>query len=106
MKASGSNIGINLSFVKATDKSIVCAYKKKTKVLSPILRGRSNIPIPLETGRHLNLYMLGNFSCFCCRLLIFFQFFFFLFCFVLFKISFRNAIRMSNGLDLDQDRRS
>ena len=36
--------------------------------------------------------MLGNFSCFCCRLPIFFS-----------KNSFRNTIRVSNSLDPDQD---
>ena len=42
------------------------------------------------------LCMLGNFSCFCC-LLIFFQN-------LLLKKSFRNTIRVTNGLDPDQDR--
>ena len=40
--------------------------------------------------------MLGNFSCFCCRLLNFSKLTFS-------KISFRNTIRMSSGLDSDQD---
>ena len=40
--------------------------------------------------------MLGNFSCFCCRLLDFSTF-------ILSKISFRNTIRVSNSLDPDQD---
>ena len=40
--------------------------------------------------------MLGNFSCFCCRLQTFFKINFF-------KKSFRNTIRLSNGLDPDQD---
>ena len=39
--------------------------------------------------------MLGNFSCFCCRLLIFFKIKF-----------FKNIIRVPNNLDPDQDRRS
>ena len=44
-------------------------------------------------------YMLGNFSCFYCRLLTFFKINFF-------KKFFQDAIRVSNGLDPDQDRRS
>ena len=40
------------------------------------------------------LFMLTNFSCFCCCLLTFF------------KNSFRNTIRVSNSLDQDQDRSS
>ena len=47
----------------------------------------------------LTLCMLGNFSCFCCQLL-FFKINFFQ------KSSFRNTIRVSNGLDPDQDRNS
>ena len=43
--------------------------------------------------------MLGNFSYFCYHLLTFFHFFFQ-------KNSFRNTIRVSNNLDLDQDRYS
>ena len=42
----------------------------------------------------LTLCMLGNF---CCRLLTFFKINFL-------KKSFRNSIRLSNGLDPDQDR--
>ena len=42
--------------------------------------------------------MLGNFSCFCCCLLIFFQNKLFQ------KNSFKNAIRLSNGLYPDQHR--
>ena len=45
----------------------------------------------------LTLFMLGNFSCFCCRLLAFSKLTFS-------KFSFRNTIRVSNGLELDQDR--
>ena len=41
--------------------------------------------------------MLGNFSCFCCRLLNFFIINFF-------KKSPLNTIRVSNGFDPDQDR--
>ena len=41
--------------------------------------------------------MLGNCSCFYCRLLTFFITFFF-------KSYFRNTIRVSNSLDSDQDR--
>ena len=41
--------------------------------------------------------MLGNFSCFWCRLLNFPKVFFF-------KNSFRNTVRVSKGLDPDQDR--
>ena len=41
--------------------------------------------------------MLGNFSCFCCRLLTFFKFTFP-------KNSFRNTIRVTNSLDPDQNR--
>ena len=44
--------------------------------------------------------MLGNFSCFCCRLLTF------LFKINFFKKSFRDIIKVSNGLDTDQDQRS
>ena len=40
--------------------------------------------------------MLVNFSCFCCHLLTFFQINFS-------KNSFRNIIRVSDGLDPDQD---
>ena len=39
----------------------------------------------------LALCMLANFSCFCCRMLTFFQ------------KKFWNTIRVSNGLDPDQD---
>ena len=42
---------------------------------------------------------LGNFSCLCCRLLTFFKINFS-------KKKFRNIIRVSNGLDPDQDRHS
>ena len=45
----------------------------------------------------LTLYMLGNFSCFCYRLLTFFKITFHK------KKSFRNTIRESNDLDPDQD---
>ena len=48
----------------------------------------------------LTLCMLGNFSCFCCRLLTFFSKLTFS------KNFFRNTIRVSNGLDPDQDRHS
>ena len=48
----------------------------------------------------LTLCALGNFSCFCCRLLTFFKIIFF------FKKSFRNTVRLSNCLDPDQDRHS
>ena len=41
--------------------------------------------------------MLGNFSCFCCRLLTFFSKLIFK------KNSFRSTIGVSNGLDPDQD---
>ena len=41
--------------------------------------------------------MLCNFSCFCCRLLPFWKFTFS-------KKYFRNTIKVSNGLDPDQDR--
>ena len=50
------------------------------------------------SGMH-TLCMLGNFSCFCCRLLTFFKITFP-------KKSFRNSTRVSNGLDPDQDRHS
>ena len=43
--------------------------------------------------------MLGNFSCFCCRLLIFSKLTFS-------KSSFRHTITVSNSLDPDQDRHS
>ena len=43
------------------------------------------------------LCMLGNFSCFCCHLLIFFKI-------NLSKNSFRNTIRVLNCLDPDQER--
>ena len=46
---------------------------------------------------HLSLCMLTHFSCFCCCLLTFFKINFF-------KKSIRNTIRMSKGLDPDQDR--
>ena len=45
----------------------------------------------------LTLCMLGNFSCFCCRLLNFFKN-------NILNNSFRNTVRVSNGLDPDQDR--
>ena len=48
----------------------------------------------------LTYCMLGNFSCFWCRLQTFF------FKRNVFKNSFRKAIRMSNGLDPGQDRHS
>ena len=44
--------------------------------------------------------MLGNFSCFCCRLLTFFKNGLFS------KNSFKNTIRVSNCLDPDQDRQN
>ena len=43
--------------------------------------------------------MLGNFSCFCCQLLTFYEIDFL-------KKSFRNTIRVSNALDPDQDKHS
>ena len=43
--------------------------------------------------------MLGNFSCLCCRLLAFFEINFF-------KKFFHKHLRVSNSLDLDQDRHS
>ena len=43
--------------------------------------------------------MLGNFSCFCCRLLTFYKINFL-------KKNFRNTFRVSNNLDPDQDRHS
>ena len=46
----------------------------------------------------LTLCVLGKFSCFCYRLLTFFSKLTFS------KKSFRNAIRLFNGLGLDQDR--
>ena len=48
----------------------------------------------------LTLCMVGNFSCLCCRLLIFF----FLKKIRFSKDSFRNTIRVSNDLGPDQDR--
>ena len=48
---------------------------------------------------NLILCMLGNFSCFCCRLLTFFKISFS-------KNSFRNTIRVSKGSDPNQDRHS
>ena len=45
----------------------------------------------------LTFCMMGNFSCFFCRLLTFFKITFS-------KTSFKNTIRVSNGLDPDQDR--
>ena len=44
----------------------------------------------------LTLCILGNFSCFCCRLLTFFKINFF-------KRFFQEQHRRSNGLDPDQD---
>ena len=44
----------------------------------------------------LTLCMLGNFSCWCCRLLTFFKT----------EKKFMNTIRVPNGLDSDQDRSS
>ena len=46
---------------------------------------------------NLTLCMLGNFPFFCCHLLIFFKITFS-------KDSFMGSIRVSNGLDPDQDR--
>ena len=43
----------------------------------------------------LTLWMLGNFSCLCCHLLPRLK-----------KKSFSNTIRVSNGLDPDQDRQN
>ena len=53
-------------------------------------------------SQELTLFMLGNFSCFCCRLLhfFFFQNYFFL------QISFRNTSKVSDSFDSDQDRHS
>ena len=53
---------------------------------------------PLFTGKNLyflTICMLGNFSCFCCHLLTFF---------FNSRNSFRNTIRVLNGLDKDQNR--
>ena len=47
----------------------------------------------------LSLFMLGNFSCFCCRLLTFFKK-------TLSENYFRNTIRVSISLNPDQDRHS
>ena len=48
----------------------------------------------------INICLLGNFSCFCCRLLTFFKMIFS-------KTSFKNTtIKVSNGLGPDQDRHS
>ena len=44
--------------------------------------------------------ILGNFSCFCCRLITLFHYELFS------KNSFKNKIRVSNELDPDQDRHS
>ena len=44
----------------------------------------------------LTLCMLGNFPCFCCRLLT-------VFIITFFRSYFRNTIRVSNSLDPDQD---
>ena len=52
-----------------------------------------------EGAGKLTLCMLGNFSCFCCRLLTF-QIYLFQ------KNYFRNTIRVSKMLDQDQDRHS
>ena len=53
--------------------------------------------IIFQVGVSLTLCMLGNFSCFCCRLLTFFRNFTFS------MNSFRNTISVSNGLDPHQD---
>ena len=50
-------------------------------------------------GNFQTLCMLGNFSCFCGRLLFFFSNSSFS------NNSFRNPLKVSNGLDPDQDRR-
>ena len=48
-------------------------------------------------GTILTLCMLGNFSCFCCRMLTFYKLTFS-------KIDFKNTVRVSNSLDPDQGR--
>ena len=66
-----------------------------------VLQTRSSETLQLlEIIKKVNLFtlcMLGNFSCFCCCLLTFFKITFS-------KNSFKNIIRVSNGLDPDQDR--
>ena len=47
------------------------------------------------TNDRLTIFMLGNFSCFCCHLLTFSKI-------KVFKKSFRNTIRVSNRLDPDR----
>ena len=48
---------------------------------------------------YLTLCMLGNFSCFCCRLVTFFKIIFF-------ENSFRINIREANSFDPDQDQQN
>ena len=57
----------------------------------------SKYPYEISGLVDLNLCMLGNFSCFYCRLRTFFKIHFFKK-----KIQFRNSIRVSNCLDPDQ----
>ena len=59
-----------------------------------LLRNRKGID-----HNYLTLCILGNFSCFCCRLLTLFKI-------DLFEKFFRNTIRVSNGFDSDQGRHS
>ena len=61
----------------------------------PILASQNE---PLSTSLfYVYICMLGNVLCFCSHLLTFFKI-------KISKNSFRNTIRVSNGLDPDQDR--
>ena len=67
--------------------SYICNFLIKRKYTITV-----NVPI----GQSKNPYRLGNFSCFCCRLLTFFQN-------LLFKKIHSGKISVSNSLDPDQD---
>ena len=66
-------------------------------IMSSVLRMSSDLSIWV----HKTLCMLHNFLCICCHLLTFT-----FFKINIFKNSFRNTFRVSNGLDPDQDRHS
>ena len=82
-------------FIPVVFLSNLLAYCKLVRKMSNIVDQDEM----LQNGHLVTLCMLGNFSCFRCRLLTFFK--------VIFsKDSFRNTIRVSNSLDPDQDRHS
>ena len=98
---SGQRVKQNKSSIKLTLHFFKCPFN----IISPsvfnlfnrsdafsVLAVEFNMLLPEITIK----CMLGNFSCFCCRLLMFFKINFFD------NFFFRNTIRASNSLDPDQ----